>query len=95
MELAKRSAARAGLLDPLLASLPWSDDLGLTLGGLSALTVSLLPEAEADMLAAGKKPPTWEHLHSPSDAPELAEAASFGVMSSFLGALMAELAPSG
>ena len=90
--LAKRAAARAGLGAPMEAALPWSDDLGLTLGGLPALTISLLPEAEAAMLAAGKRPPLWELLHTEADAPELAQEASFALMSDLLDAFAAEVA---
>lgn len=90
--LAKRAAARAGIAAPLEAALPWSDDLGLTLGGLPALALSLLPEAEAPALAAGRRPPLWELLHTASDSPGLAEEASFALISSFLDALALELA---
>jgi hypothetical protein len=41
------AAQRAGLAQPLSLPLPWSDDLGFLLGGLPALSVSLLPETEA------------------------------------------------
>jgi hypothetical protein len=90
--LARRAAARAGIAAPLEADLPWSDDLGLTLGGLPALAISLLPEAEAAMLAAGKRPPLWDILHTEADSPELAEESSFGLMSSLLDAILSELA---
>jgi hypothetical protein len=93
LELARRAASLAGLEPPLEAELPWSDDLGLTLGGLPSLALSLLPKREAEMLAAGKRPPTWELLHSPEDRPELAEEASFEVMGRFLAALGASLPP--
>lgn len=45
--LCRSAAGRAGLAEPLGLALPWSDDLGFLLGGLPALSVSLLPEAEA------------------------------------------------
>jgi hypothetical protein len=45
------SAQRAGLAQPLSLPLPWSDDLGFLLGGLPALSVSLLPEEEATAYA--------------------------------------------
>lgn len=93
LELARRAASLAGLEPPLEAELPWSDDLGLTLGGLPSLALSLLPKREAEMLAAGQRPPTWELLHSPEDRPELAEEASFDVMGRFLDALGASLQP--
>lgn len=92
VELALRSAARAGLAEPREAALPWSDDLGLTLGGLPALALSLLPEAEAEMLAAGKRPPLWSLLHTKADSPDLAEEASFALVSSLLDAFVDELA---
>jgi hypothetical protein len=90
--LARRAAARAGLLPPLEASLPWSDDLGLTLGGMPALAVSLLPEEEADILAAGGRPPLWRLLHTEADLPALAEEGAFSLMAAFLDALAPELA---
>jgi hypothetical protein len=90
MSLTKRVAARAGLAEPVEAVLPWSDDLGLTLGGLPALAISLLPEAELPMIAAGKRPPTWELLHTAADTSERAEGISFEIMASFLDALALE-----
>jgi hypothetical protein len=90
--LARRAAARAGIASPLEAALPWSDDLGLTLGGLPALALSLLPDAEADLLASGGRPPLWELLHTGADSPDLAEESSFALISDFLDALLAELA---
>ncbi|MGA2546090.1 MAG: M28 family peptidase [Rectinemataceae bacterium] len=92
VSLAKRAALRAGLAEPLEAGLPWSDDLGLTLGGLPALTISLLPAPEAAMLAAGKRPPLWGLLHTEADSPELAQKGAFDLMSAFLDALVVELA---
>lgn len=89
--LARRAAKRAGLKEPLSLPLPWSDDLGLLLGGMGALTVSLLPEEEASLLSRGGSPPTWALLHSPKDAPEAAEEASLALMASFLEALALEL----
>jgi hypothetical protein len=91
VELAKRAVLRAGQSEPLEASLPWSDDLGLTLGGLPALTISLLPAREAAMLAAGKRPPLWNLLHTEADCPELAQKSAFDLISSFLDALYIEL----
>jgi hypothetical protein len=90
--LARRAASRAGLAAPIETSLPWSDDLGLTLGGLPALALSLLPEAETAALAAGKRPPLWDILHTAADSPDLAEEASFALMSALLDAFAAELA---
>jgi hypothetical protein len=90
--LARRAAAAAGLPEPLEALLPWSDDLGLTLGGLPALALSLLPEEQARLLARGERPPLWDILHTGADGIDQAEAASFELMASFLDALAAELA---
>jgi hypothetical protein len=87
VSFAERAAAQARLPPPLGAALPWSDDLGLTLGGLPALTVSLLPESEVPLLAAGKKPPTWELLHTAADRPDRAESGAFDLMASFLDAV--------
>jgi hypothetical protein len=84
VDFAARASARAGIEAPLGVGLPWSDDLGLTLGGLPALTLSLLPEAELPFLAAGKKPPTWRLLHTAEDAPDKAEGAAFDTMAAFL-----------
>jgi len=84
VSLAARAAARAGIAEPLGVELPWSDDLGLTLGGLPALTLSLLPESETPFLAAGKKPPTWKLLHTAEDGPDKAEAAAFDTIAAFL-----------
>ncbi len=50
--LVEAAAALGGLSPPLRLPLPWSDDLGLVLGGLPALAVSLLPSAEAEGYAA-------------------------------------------
>jgi Zn-dependent M28 family amino/carboxypeptidase len=85
--LAERAASRAGIVSPLAITLPWSDDLGLTLGGIPSLTVSLLPEEEASALSSGKRPRTWDYMHSPSDLPSLAWELSFALMGRFLDAL--------
>jgi hypothetical protein len=92
VSFAARAAARAGLEAPLGAALPWSDDLGLTLGGLPALALSLLPEAEVPLLAAGEKPPTWDLLHTVQDAPDKAQAGSFETMAAFLDSVASCLA---
>jgi hypothetical protein len=84
VSFAARAAVHAGLREPLGAALPWSDDLGLTLGGLPALALSLLPEAEVALLASGRKPPTWKILHTAADKPDLAESGAFDTMASFL-----------
>jgi Zn-dependent M28 family amino/carboxypeptidase len=91
LALARKAAAAAGIAPPIEAALPWSDDLGLTLGGLPALALSLLPEEEAAILAAGGRPPLWDILHTEADAPELAEDSAFALVASFLDALALEL----
>lgn len=88
VEFAASAAGAAGLPEPASLELPWSDDLGLVLGGIPALTVSLLPEAEARAFPA-TKPRTWSYLHSPEDGPALVEERAFGIMAAFLDALAA------
>lgn len=78
--------------EPLSLSLPWSDDLGLVLGGLGALTISLLPNAEAISFIRGLSPETWKFLHTPQDSLDKAEQRAFLIMSSFLDAVAEELA---
>ncbi len=94
VDLARRAALRAMLGRPPRLPLPWSDDLGLVLGGLPALVVSLLPAVELSGLGAGVRPATWEKLHSAADGPGLAEAGAFSLMARFLDAVAAELASS-
>ncbi|HUW41100.1 MAG TPA: M28 family peptidase [Rectinemataceae bacterium] len=84
--LALAAAARARLGEPASLELPWSDDLGLVLGGIPALTVSLLPDAEARAYPA-QSPRTWSYLHGPEDGPELAWDSSFALMAAFLDAV--------
>jgi hypothetical protein len=47
VDLALRAASASGLPLPLGVRLPWSDDLGLVLGGIPALAVTLMPADEA------------------------------------------------
>jgi hypothetical protein len=82
------AASRASLRAPLPVALPWSDDLGLTLGGLPALALSLLPEDEAALCARGGRPRTWDFLHGPDDGPVLAEDSAFALMAAFLAELV-------
>jgi hypothetical protein len=89
-DLALAAAARARLGEPASLELPWSDDLGLVLGGIPALTVSLLPDAEAAAFPAAS-PLTWSYLHSPEDGPDLAWDSSFGLVASFLDAVAVEV----
>jgi hypothetical protein len=46
------AASMAGIAPPRSLPLPWSDDLGLVLGGLPALAASVLPSKEAEAYAA-------------------------------------------
>ncbi len=88
VEAAISAAARASLKPPLPLALPWSDDLGLTLGGIPALAISLLPDEEVTALSHGMRPRTWDYLHTASDGPELAEEGAFGLMAAFLAQLV-------
>ncbi len=88
VEAALAAASRASLKPPLPVALPWSDDLGLTLGGIPALAISLLPEEEVVALSHGMRPRTWDYLHTASDGPELAEEGAFDLMAAFLGRLV-------
>lgn len=84
-----RAALRAGLERPVRLALPWSDDLGFTLAGLPALTLSLLPSPELQALRArGERPLTWEFLHKPTDDLALAEEEPYALMASFLDAFV-------
>jgi len=87
VDLASRAAEGARLEPPVAAELSWSDDLGLTLGGIPALTLSLLPEAEIPILEARQKPPTWMLLHTDQDSPDKAEPEAFRVVAAFLDSL--------
>jgi len=84
--LCREAARQAGLAEPLSLPLPWSDDLGLSLGGLGALTASLLPEDEALSLAAapGTVPRTWACLHSQDDSMDMVETSALDLMAAFL-----------
>ena len=84
--LCRGAARRAGLAEPLSLPLPWSDDLGLSLGGLGALTLSLLPGDEAFALAADPcaVPRTWACLHSEEDSMAMVESSSLDLMAAFL-----------
>ena len=66
--LARIAAARAGLTGPASLELPWSDDLGLVLGGIPALTVSLLPDARSRPFPRGV-PPRGPFSTVPTTAP--------------------------
>lgn len=89
-KLAASALRRAGLPAGATVDLPWSDDLGLILGGIPALTLSLLPEAELRELPE-RRPRTWGFLHGPDDGPELAEDRSFALISAFLDSLVEEI----
>jgi len=91
--LCDAASRRASIEPPARLLLPWSDDLGFTLGGLPAVALSLLPRAEAEALAyGGPSPETWGYLHSVNDGTALAEAQAFTLMSSFLDALASSIA---
>ncbi len=47
------AALNAGLAPPARLPLPWSDDLGFTLAGMSSIVISMLPETEASLLEKG------------------------------------------
>jgi len=89
VDAAIAAASRASLKWPEPIALPWSDDLGLTLGGIPALAISLLPDEELAALSHGIRPRTWDYLHTASDGPELAEEGAFGLMAAFLAELAA------
>jgi len=82
---------------PLSLPIPWSDELGFALGGIPAVTITLLPHAEMDAYrnalnsaALGKypesMPPTWARLHGPEDDISQLEESSFELMSRILDA---------
>lgn len=101
--LCEGAAAGGGLAKPLRAPLPWSDDLGLVLGGVPAITASLLPYVEAEAYVRGCAsgsiprpadqawPRTWRYLHGSEDGPGLAQEAAFGLMGRFLDGVAKEL----
>lgn len=89
--LVRGALAKAGLPEPLSRPLPWSDDLGLVIGGLGALTLSLLPAPEVGLLDCGALPPTWALLHGPGDCLEETEGASFILVARLLDAVAASI----
>jgi len=104
------SAARlmAGRAPVLRAAVPFGEDLGFMLAGVPALTVTVLPRAEAEALAGlgtlpawaslaepgDRAPGTWSRLHGPDDTVDQYGDEAFGVVSRFLARLAAWRAPS-
>jgi len=79
---ARRWLAGSGAGDTLEVNTPFSDDLGLFLGGIPAVQVSLLPRKEAleyrrqrldpgelSGRDPGALPPSWRAMHSVGDSP--------------------------
>jgi len=103
------TAARlmAGRGRALMASVPFGEDLGFMLAGLPALTVTVLPRAEAEALAAdgalpawaspsapgSRVPATWRVLHGPDDRVGLYDDAAFELVARFLERLAALRVP--
>lgn len=83
-------------------AVPFGEDLGFILAGVPALTVTVLPRAEADSLAGGnaslpawasleqpgrRSPDTWSRLHGPGDTPGLYTPEAFEAVSRLLSRL--------
>lgn len=97
----------AGRGHALMASLPFGEDLGFMLAGLPALTVTVLPRAEAEALAmdgalpawaspsepGSRMPATWRALHGPDDRVELYTDSAFELVARFLDRLAALRVP--
>ncbi len=90
------AAAVAADVRSVSGHLPFGENLGFMLSGLPAIELSLLPEAEANMLrrgsghssasaGAGFSVPTWSYLHSAADTASLLEPAAFFIMQKVLG----------
>ncbi|HPE90227.1 MAG TPA: hypothetical protein P5298_13060 [Spirochaetia bacterium] len=97
----------AGRGQVLRASLPFGEDLGFMLAGLPALTVTVLPRAEAEALATdgalpawaspsapgSRVPATWRVLHGPDDRVGLYDDDAFRLVARFLERLAALRVP--
>lgn len=67
---ARRWLAGCGAGDTVEVKTPFSDDLGLLLGGVPAVQVSLLPRKEAlAYRQTGRLPPAWQTMHTEGDSP--------------------------
>lgn len=80
---ALRWLATCGAGDTLEVNTPFSDDLGLFLGGIPAVQISLLPRRQAleyrkrrkipgelEGKEPGELPAAWKTMHGPDDVPE-------------------------
>ena len=97
----------AGRAPVIRASVPFGEDLGFMLAGVPALTVTVLPRAEAEALAGlselpawasptepgSMSPATWRSLHGPDDTPALFTDDAFDLVSRFLERLAALRVP--
>ncbi|PKL23566.1 MAG: hypothetical protein CVV47_13725 [Spirochaetae bacterium HGW-Spirochaetae-3] len=97
----------AGRAPVIRASVPFGEDLGFMLAGLPALTVTVLPRAEAEALArpgdlpawaspsepGSRTPETWRRIHGPDDTPALYTDDAFDLVSRFLRRLAALRVP--
>ncbi len=80
----------------LLLPTPFSDDLGFLSAGLTAQTITMLPEEEAQTLLQhhrGGLPvpsiPTWQYMNTPLDRLETLTAEGFSIIPDFAYALCA------
>jgi len=97
----------AGRAPVIRASVPFGEDLGFMLAGVPALTVTVLPRAEAEALAGlselpawaspsepgSMAPATWRRIHGPEDTPALFTDDAFDLVSRFLQRLAALRVP--
>ncbi len=91
----------AGRAPVFRAVVPFGEDLGFICSGLPALTVTVLPRAEAEALNSGdalpawastaapgnRTPDTWRHLHGQGDTTALFTDDAFSIMERFLSRL--------
>jgi hypothetical protein len=92
LEVARSLSIRKVQLVPT----PFSDDLGFLYAGLTAQTITLLPEDEAQILlqhrqSHGPLPaiPTWQLMNSPQDRRETLTEEGFSIIPAFAFALCA------